>query len=163
MKFKVCMVGEFSVGKTSLVSKFVHSIFSETYLTTVGVKIDKKEVVVGEKAANLLIWDIAGGKDSHGMLDTYSRAASGFIYVLDGTRPSTLDFVEDAIAKSEKETPAVVLLNKADLKSSWLLSEQDMERIQSWDIPTLETSAKSGENVETSFEQLTKRMVEKHA
>jgi small GTP-binding protein len=157
------MVGEFSVGKTSLVSKFVHSIFSETYLTTVGVKIDKKDVTVDEKTAGLLIWDIAGGKDSRSMLSTYSRAASGFIYVIDGTRPSTLDFVEVAIQKSAEKAPAIVLINKADLKSDWQLSDQDMKRIQSWEAPILETSAKTGANVEASFQQLTERMIEVYA
>jgi GTPase SAR1 family protein len=56
---KVCMLGGFSVGKTSLVKRFVESVFSETYLTTVGVKIDKKTVDLGDRAVNLILWDVA--------------------------------------------------------------------------------------------------------
>jgi hypothetical protein len=60
---KICMLGGFSVGKTSLVKRFVESVFSETYLTTVGVKIDKKTVNLGERAVNLILWDVAGDDD----------------------------------------------------------------------------------------------------
>jgi small GTP-binding protein len=163
MKFKVCMVGEFSVGKTSLVSQFVNSIFSETYLTTVGVKIDKKSVSVGNITSDLIIWDIAGGSDSRGMLDTYIRGAHGFLYVIDGTRPSTLDLVEQVISERSAPTPAIVVINKVDLKESWKLSDADLKRIHSWNIPTLETSAKLGSNVEESFTELTRKMVSKNA
>ena len=57
---KICMLGGFSVGKTSLVRRFVQSIFSETYLTTVGVKIDKKSVELPGKTVDLILWDLAG-------------------------------------------------------------------------------------------------------
>jgi GTPase SAR1 family protein len=61
---KICMLGGFSVGKTSLVKRFVESVFSEAYLTTVGVKIDKKAVDLGDRAVNLILWDVAG-EDGH--------------------------------------------------------------------------------------------------
>lgn len=153
------MVGEFSVGKTSLVSQFVNSVFSETYLTTVGVKIDKKQVLTNDINSNLLIWDIAGGSDSRGMLDTYIRGANGFFYVIDGTRPTTLDFAEACIEKSKPGIPAMVLMNKSDLKETWAITKSDHERIQKWNVPVLETSAKDGSNVEAAFNELTKRMV----
>jgi GTPase SAR1 family protein len=68
---KICMLGGFSVGKTSLVKRFVASVFSEAYLTTVGVKIDKKTVHLGERAVNLILWDLAGEDD-------ISTGVSGF-------------------------------------------------------------------------------------
>ncbi len=163
MKFKVCMVGQFSVGKTSLVSQYVSSVFSESYLTTVGVKIDKKNVTVGDISSDLLIWDIAGGSDSRGMIGTYSRGSHGFLYVIDGTRPSTIDFVEETIKKNDDAKPSILLINKADLKDAWQLTEADYKRIKDWNIPILETSAKTGNNVENSFSDLTKRMVGLHA
>jgi GTPase SAR1 family protein len=55
---KICMLGGFSVGKTSLVKRYVASIFSESYLTTVGVKIDKKTVTLGERVVHLILWRI---------------------------------------------------------------------------------------------------------
>jgi len=57
---KVCMVGVFGTGKTSLVQRYVHSLFSSKYHSTVGVKIDRKQVRVGETDVNLLLWDVEG-------------------------------------------------------------------------------------------------------
>ena len=88
---KVCMIGASGVGKTSLVAKFVHSIFSEKYLTTVGVKIDKKTVKVGDDDVMLMLWDLAGDDDFQRLQTSYLRGTSGFLLVADGTRrtPST--------------------------------------------------------------------------
>ena len=60
LKKKICMVGQFAVGKTSLVRRFVDSIFDERYLTTIGVKIDRKDVTIDGKSITLMLWDLAG-------------------------------------------------------------------------------------------------------
>lgn len=88
---KVCMLGAFSVGKTSLVKRFVQSIFSETYLTTVGVKIDKKNVVLSDRIVTLILWDLAGEDDIASLRMSYLRGSAGYVLVADGTRPSTLE------------------------------------------------------------------------
>src|SRR5215470_13805196 len=88
---KICMLGGFSVGKTSLVRRFVHSVFSETYLTTVGVKIDKKTVSLPDRVVNLILWDLAGEDDLNSFRMTNMRGAAGYMLVADGTRRSTLD------------------------------------------------------------------------
>src|SRR6476661_2941267 len=88
---KICMIGGFSVGKTSLVRRYVQSIFSEAYLTTVGVKIDKKTVELTDRTVNLILWDLAGEDDIGSLRMTYLRGASGYVLVADGTRRSTLD------------------------------------------------------------------------
>src|SRR5271155_1143033 len=88
---KICMLGGFSVGKTSLVKRYVQSVFSETYLTTVGVKIDKKIVDLSGQTVNLILWDVAGEDDVSALRMSYLRGASGYVLVADGTRPATLD------------------------------------------------------------------------
>ena len=88
---KLCMLGGFGVGKTSLVKRFVHSVFSDTYLTTVGVKIDKKTVELAGKTVNLILWDLAGEDDLSSLRTTYIRGAAGYLLVADGTRPATLE------------------------------------------------------------------------
>src|SRR5438309_376084 len=84
------MIGGFSVGKTSLIKRFVESVFSETYLTTVGVKIDKKTVDLDGRAVTLILWDVAGEDDVSTIRMTYLRGCAGYMLVADGTRPSTL-------------------------------------------------------------------------
>ena len=106
IKKKICLVGAFAVGKTSLVQRYVHSIFSEKYHTTVGVKVDRKRVVVDEIPTELIIWDLHGEDAFQSVRMHYLRGASGCIYVADGTRAVTLDValdlrirVEEAIGK----------------------------------------------------------------
>lgn len=101
---KVCVVGEFGVGKTSLISRYVDSIFSEKYQTTVGVKIDKKLCHVGESQVNLIIWDLAGESPLRTLKPAQIRGASGFLLVADGTR---LDTVDMAIALEKKVTEII--------------------------------------------------------
>src|SRR5574342_650264 len=88
---KICMLGSFSVGKTSLVRRFVESIFSDTYLTTVGVKIDKKQLRVDDHDVTLMLWDIYGEDEFQKLHMSYLRGAAGLLLVVDGTRRSTLD------------------------------------------------------------------------
>ena len=86
---KICMVGSFAVGKTSLVARFVRGIFSEKYLTTVGVKIDKRTVAVDDRQVNLLLWDLYGEDDFQKLKLSYLRGASGYFLVVDPTRPAS--------------------------------------------------------------------------
>ena len=88
---KVCLLGGFGVGKTSLVRRYVQSIFSDTYLTTVGVKIEKKMVNVGAAEVALILWDIAGEDDITGIRTSYLRGAAGYFLVVDVTRGETLE------------------------------------------------------------------------
>src|ERR1700739_3863242 len=87
----ICMLGSFAVGKTSLVRRFVESIYSGVYQTTVGVKIDKKIVKVGDREVSLVLWDIYGEDDFQKMRWTYLRGASGYLLIADGTRKATLE------------------------------------------------------------------------
>ena len=88
---KICTIGAFAVGKTSLIRRYVDSIFSEKYLTTVGVKIDKKPVNVLGQDVTLILWDIHGEDDFQEINMNYLRGSSAYILVVDGTRYSTLE------------------------------------------------------------------------
>ena len=88
---KICVLGAFAVGKTSLVARFVESIFSEKYLTTVGVKISRKVLQVGNQEWQLMLWDLAGEDEFLQLRPSYLRGSSGYLLVVDGTRRTTLD------------------------------------------------------------------------
>ena len=88
---KVCMIGAFAVGKTSLVRRYVHSLFSEQYMTTVGVKIDRKLVDQAGQPCALLLWDLYGEDEFQRVQLSYLRGSSGLLIVADGTRQRTLD------------------------------------------------------------------------
>ncbi len=154
---KICMLGFFGVGKTSLVQRYVCSVFSDTYLTTVGVKIDKKTVTVREQTLNLLLWDIAGADDVSALRTIYLRGAAGYLLVADGTRPETLKAAQSLQGQVVSElgpVPFVVLLNKHDLAGEWRISEHDVVELTGagWTVYT--TSARTGEGVEAAFQTL---------
>lgn len=159
---KVCMLGSFSVGKTSLVRRFVESMFSDAYLTTVGVKIDKKVIRSGEQEVTLVLWDIYGEDEFQRLRMSYLRGSSGFLFVADGTRRATLD---KAIAIKEEALKAlgpvqfVLALNKTDLVEQWQIEpEKENELIsRGWNV--IRTSAKTGEGVELAFSKLTQAML----
>jgi small GTP-binding protein len=160
---KICMVGAFATGKTSLVSRFVESIFSDNYHTSVGVKIDKKTVNIQEKIVNLILWDIYGEDEFQKIKMSYLRGASGYLLVVDGTRKNTLDKalnlqkrVEDTIGK----VPFVMILNKWDINDEWEIDNTDINAViqQGWTV--IKTSAKNGLGVEEVFQTLSQKIID---
>jgi small GTP-binding protein len=159
---KICMLGAFAVGKTSLVRRYVDSIFSDRYLTTVGVKIDKRMVTVGGSEVSLILWDIAGEDDISQVRTSYVRGAAGYLLVVDGTRPGTIDVAQSIQQRVEAEVgelPFVVLLNKRDLQSLWSVSAEHIAALEftGWTVQL--TSALSGEGVEEAFQALAERVI----
>jgi small GTP-binding protein len=159
---KICMLGSFSVGKTSLVSRFVSSVFSDKYLTTVGVKIDKKPLTVGGDDMTLMLWDIYGEDDFQKLRMSYLRGAAGYLLVVDGTPRATLD-VALGIARTVTEQvgplPFVLCLNKSDLKSAWEIDLGVVAERAAAGWIVLETSAKLGAGVDEAFHALAARML----
>lgn len=159
---KVCMLGGFGVGKTSLVRRYVQSIFSDTYLTTIGVKIEKKTVKVDSEDVGLILWDIAGEDDINTIRMSYLRGAAGYFLVVDVTRGETLEVAKSIKARVTAEigsVPSLFLFNKADLQEDWDIPEQSLEDLKAAGCIVLRTSAKTGEGVEEAFQELAKRMV----
>ena len=159
---KVCMLGGFAVGKTSLVARFVSSIFSEKYLSTVGVKIDKKVVSVDGRDTMLMLWDIYGQDDFQTVQPAQLRGMAGYLLVVDGTRRATLETARLLHEKAKTvvgNVPFVVVVNKSDLASSWEIDDVAFFKLveQGWRI--VKTSAKTGDGVEHAFESLTRAML----
>ncbi len=158
------MIGDFGVGKTSLVARFVHSSFSERYLTTVGVKIDTKIVDLSSgEQLKLVLWDIAGKSDLAHIDTSYLRDASGYLLVVDGTRPETLEHAIELQAETEGllgARPFSTLLNKHDLEEQWRLDGERLAALRSRGWHLTPTSALTGEGVEDAFRQLGSRLID---
>jgi len=157
MQKKICMVGVFGTGKTCLVQRFVHSIFSVKYLSTVGVKIDRREVQASGQPITLLLWDLEGRDANRDINPSYLRGAHGILYVVDGTRRETFDQlfeIQTLVAGAIGDVPSVVALNKSDLTDQWQLTPADERRLSSAGQFALQTSAKTGVGVEAAFQRL---------
>ncbi len=160
---KICMLGAFAVGKTSMVQQFVSSLFSEKYLTTVGVKIDKKILDVTGREVTLMIWDLAGEDQFQKIQSSYLRGASGYLLVVDGTRRNTLEAAFEIQERIEREigpVPFVLIVNKIDLKADWEIEPEDLEKIKQQGWIVVRTSAKTGEAIEDAFETLAASIVD---
>lgn len=160
---KVCMLGTFAVGKTSLVARFVKSIFSEKYHTTVGVKIDKKTLQLDDKEITLLLWDIHGEDEFQKIRQSYLRGTHGYLLVADGTRQQTLDSatsLQQFVEETTGPVPFILLINKADLSEEWEIGDASIENLKNKGWTIIRTSAKSGEGVEEAFSTLSRLMIQ---
>jgi small GTP-binding protein len=162
---KVCMVGTFGVGKTSLVRRYVHQQFDESYHTTLGVKIDTRVVDTIENPIKLVLWDMEGAdpfeidKRPLARIRSYMKGAHGLILVADGTRLPTvktaLGLYHD-FCRGNQQVPAIMLANKADLTTEWRFDESVMPS----SLMLYHTSALNGQNIETAFTALGKILSE---
>ena len=162
---KVCMVGAYAVGKTSLVRRFVDNIYDDEYLTTIGVKVDRTVVQVDTRSVNVVLWDMAGEDALTELRLDHIRGSSGFILVADCTRPATVEAAISLKARIHAEygdLPFMLALNKVDLVDSWSLTAEQVEFLER-SLPgrVLHTSARTGGGVEELFLALAGKMIER--
>ena len=162
VKKKICLLGSFAVGKTSLVERFVYNRFDDKYLTTIGVKISQKMLppIQGPVAGtlvqyDLLIWDIAAMDKFDGMARNYYRGAAGAIAVADMTRPETITSLQQICRDFLTVSPGAqiaVLGNKLDIFNEDEKTTARLEAVSSnLSTKAIVTSAKTGERVEEAF------------
>ncbi|RMG05664.1 MAG: GTP-binding protein [Cyanobacteria bacterium J055] len=168
---KICMVGDFGVGKTSLIRRYVENAFSDQYLSTVGVKISRKTLELEREkpptpvALQLMIWDLEGHTRLKSIAPSYLQGAKGALVVADVTRPETIDRLTehiDLFGSVNPEGRTIVALNKSDLlpreKTEALLQQVsglEIDRLLSVHL----TSAKTGDCVNLIFEKLARHLL----
>ncbi len=156
------MLGSFAVGKTSLVRRYVESIYNEVYQTTVGVKVDKKVLQVDSTEVTLVLWDLYGEDEFQKMRWSYLRGSAGYLLVADGTRRATLEkalALEQKVREEAGNIPFIFIVNKCDLVQEWELDPSLEAQFAAKNWKVLRASAKTGENVEEAFVQLTRKML----
>ncbi len=166
---KLCLIGAESVGKTSLIKRFILNIFDDKYLRTLGTKVSKKVVEVHHTDKDLqvnltmLVWDIMGQDTFRPLLqDSYFYGAAGGLAVFDLTRKETLEELEGWIESLQNiagKVPIVVFANKFDLKGEIEIQDDKIEEFaKKNDYPLYYTSAKTGEKVQEGFLEIGKLM-----
>jgi len=154
---KICLIGDFAVGKTSLCRRFISNNFLDTYITTVGVKVETKVVSSAEgEPIKLVVWDIAGSNKLTTLKRTYLQGASGYLLVADATRPDTIDTALNLAKEADSflDSPSFIgLINKMDLSQSSQISKDDLLN-RAVKVEWKFTSAMTGEGVEEAFQQL---------
>ncbi len=159
------MLGATAAGKTSLVRQYVYGMFDKEYKTTIGVNVERMDVTVDGQVVKLTMWDLEGYDDP---LDEYRKdyipGAHGYVLVVDGTRPETLDVARSLQQLAQdilvEAVPFVVVLNKRDLEGRWALSRGISNKLSQEGWTAYETSAKTGKNVPEAFQILARKMLE---
>lgn len=157
--YKIVMVGDFGVGKTSLVRRFVDNSFSEDYLSSIGVSISKKII----NNSTMMLWDIEGKTDLKPIFAQYLNGAKGYMIVADLTRADTIDSISGHIQLCEKASPLapiVIALNKKDMATKNSYSIDELKKLSSNITLIIETSAKSGDDVDIIFNTLDTKIVQ---
>lgn len=165
---KICLLGDFSVGKTSLVRRFVHNRFDDQYISTIGVKVSRKTVVLPVAddlvELTLMVWDLTGSQGTTPIAASYLRGAVGAVLVCDLTRADSLAHLPLYAHDLQNVMPAakfIVAANKMDLVDSHQLTPAAVGEIAAQLNATYYlTSAKVGDEVETLFRQLGKLILE---
>jgi len=159
---KVCLLGDFAVGKTSLVRRFVYDRFDDKYISTIGVKVSRKTVAVPRAdevvELTMMLWDLAGSEEFSRVRASYLRGAAGAVLVCDLTRPETLSGLRsyvDALATVSPGAQLILAANKHDLDAQRQLEQVEIETVAaSIGAPHYLTSAKTGDAVEALFRHL---------
>lgn len=159
---KICILGDFAVGKTSLIRRFVEDKFDDKYFSTIGVKISRKTVAHHHSSLHLLLWDLAGGDDFSQVGASYLRGAAGALIVCDLTRRESLSafaYYSQQLRALQIDTALILVGNKADLVTEHTIHEHDLQTYAAeLNVPYLLTSAKTGHGVEAAFRLLTERL-----
>lgn len=162
---KICLLGAFAVGKTSLVKRFVTGLFSEKYHTTIGVKIDKKTVTVDGREITFVLWDLHGEDEFQNVRASYLRGGAGYLLVVDGTRRDTLNMAQSLHTRAVEAmgaVPFVLVINKSDLADQWEITDSMITDIATQlACPVIRGSAKTGDGVEEAFSTLAKALITK--
>jgi small GTP-binding protein len=165
---KICLLGEFAVGKTSLVRRFVYDLFDERYMSTIGVKVSRKTIVLPREQEvvelSMMLWDLAGSQEFSRVRASYLRGAAGAVLVCDVTRPETLEHLLSCARDALDASPGIRLAmaaNKCDLVNQRRITEDALSRAAALlDAPCYRTSAKTGQDVETLFRRLGQMVIE---
>jgi small GTP-binding protein len=158
-EFKVLLVGDPAVGKTSLILRFVEDRFDKEYKASIGVDIMSRAINIEDKVARLVIWDIASQEKFRRFRSSFYQQANGILVVFDLTRRETLENVDGWVQEVREHTESIEMVligNKSDLITQRQITP---DHVQKWSAryacPYIETSALTGDAVEGAFHKLT--------
>lgn len=155
MIYKIIVIGDPMVGKTSLLTKFATDKFEDIYLPTIGANITKKVVEVDGGKSSLMLWDIAGQKDFYEIYKSYFNGANAVIIVFDITRKETFKNVTnwygECFNNGIGHAPVILVGNKNDLATRQIKIPDAVKCGKSLGARYFETSALTGNNVDAVF------------
>jgi small GTP-binding protein len=156
--FKIILIGSSSVGKSSILQRYIQKVFNESYSCTIGVDFFMKSLDIGDKSIKLQLWDTAGTEKFRSITTGYYRGANAAFVVFDLTSKPTFDCLDEWIqnyykySNPDSEKNVVLIGNKSDLVNRREVNEEDIEKFaNNNNLMYFETSAKDGKNIDECF------------
>ena len=167
MIFKVVLIGDTSVGKTNILSKYLSNEFDPDSKATVGVEFGTRDFKIENNTVKVQIWDTAGQERYRSITNAYYKGAKGSLLVYDITNPKTFENVDkwlsDLKTNAEEKISVVLVGNKTDLEAERKISiEQGKEKAELFKLAFIETSALNGNNIEKAFNELISDVYKNH-
>ena len=167
MIFKVVLIGDTSVGKTNILSKYLTNDFDPDSKATVGVEFGTKNFKIEDNIVKVQIWDTAGQERYRSITNAYYKGAKGSLLVYDITNPKTFESIDrwlsDLKVNGDENISVVLLGNKSDLESDRKVStQQGKEKAEFYKLAFLETSALNGNNIDNAFNELITDVYKNH-
>ena len=163
LRRKVCLLGAQGAGKTSLVQRFVEDRFDEDHKSSISVAIFRGTLELGDVSLEMMLWDPGGGEASAQYNRSFISGASGLVFVVDATKPRTLDHLLEAQTTGRGfigSRPSILVVNKIDLTREFALTKPQLDAAAKLNWFMIQTSAKSGHHVEEAFTRLGEMMLE---
>ncbi len=163
LRRKVCLLGAPGVGKSSLLRRFVEDRFDDAHNPSIAMSIFSGTVEVGDVTLEMLLWDPVASDPGGQYNRSFMSGASGLVFVVDATKPQTLDHLLEVQAKERGfigSRPAILVVNKADLTGDFALSKAQIDAASKLDWRLVQASAKTGDNVRQVFTKLAELMLE---
>ncbi|MHA1302574.1 MAG: Rab family GTPase [Candidatus Heimdallarchaeaceae archaeon] len=169
--YKIVLIGDPEVGKTSIRRRYMGKTFKGEYLKTIGADFAAQKVVVEGETVLLTIWDLAGQSIFHGMRSSFYQGCKSALVVFDVTNPATLEnvekWVEEAVSYAKNSLQEIYIIgNKIDLEKERVVQWGDIEKkaekireITNFPVRIYETSALTGENIQDLFKNLSRRLI----
>lgn len=167
MIFKIVLIGDTSVGKTNILSKYLSNEFDPDSKATVGVEFGTRDFKIENNTVKVQIWDTAGQERYRSITNAYYKGAKGSLLVYDITNPKTFENVDkwlsDLKTNAEEKISVVLVGNKTDLEGDRKISiEQGKEKAELFKLAFIETSALNGNNIEKAFNELISDVYKNH-
>ena len=158
MSMNILLLGDSSVGKTSIINQYVEGKFEENFISTCGLDLKEKKIIINDKQYQLLIMETSGQERYHSIAESYYKRADGIILVFDITNRNSFNTLKNFWLKdvnSHGNFPKIVVGNKKDLENIRVIKNEDIEKNKEFnEIECFETSAKTKENIETIFNKI---------
>ena len=164
--FKIILIGSSSVGKSSILQRYIQKVFNESYSCTIGVDFFMKSLDIGDKSIKMQLWDTAGTEKFRSITTGYYRGANAAFIVFDLTSKQSFECLNEWIENYYKfsdpnsEKNVVLIGNKCDLVDRREITQEEIDKfIKDNNIMYYETSAKTGQNIDECFYFIAEKLV----